>query len=73
MLITVRVVEQFYDLVHEAGGIIRRNVNAGIARRLVQAMGGKIWVESEPGAGCKFSFLIPYKPAVAAPSKGKHR
>lgn len=44
-----------------------------IARRLVQSMGGKIWVESDPGAGCKFSFLIPYKPAVAAPSKGKHR
>jgi signal transduction histidine kinase len=30
-----------------------------IARRLLQAMGGKIWVESEPGAGAKFSFLIP--------------
>jgi len=44
-----------------------------IARRLVQGMGGKIWVESDPGAGCKFSFLVPYKPAVAAASKGKHR
>ncbi len=44
-----------------------------IARRLVQGMGGKIWVESEPGGGgCKFSFLIPYKPAVAT-GKGKTR
>jgi signal transduction histidine kinase len=42
-----------------------------IARRLVHGMGGKIWVESD--AGCKFSFLIPYKPAIAAPSKGKTR
>lgn len=33
-----------------------------IARRLVQAMGGKIWVESEPGAGCKFSFILPLIP-----------
>jgi signal transduction histidine kinase len=33
-----------------------------IVRRLVTAMGGKIWVESEPGAGCKFCFLIPLKP-----------
>ena len=33
-----------------------------IARRLVQGMGGKIWVESEPGAGCKFSFIVPLKP-----------
>jgi signal transduction histidine kinase len=44
-----------------------------IARRLVQGMGGKIWVESDAGAGCKFSFLIPYKPAVSAASKGKNR
>lgn len=48
-----------------------------IARRLVQAMGGKIWVESEPGAGCKFSFLIPYKPVLAKipaqAAKGKVR
>lgn len=44
-----------------------------IARRLVHGMGGKIWVESDPGAGCKFSFLMPFKPAAAAASKGKHR
>jgi len=42
-----------------------------IARRLVQGMGGKIWVESDPGSGCKFSFLIPYKPVAAAASKEK--
>ena len=33
-----------------------------IARRLVLGMDGKIWVESEPGAGCKFSFIVPMKP-----------
>ena len=45
-----------------------------IARRLVQAMGGKIWVESDPGAGCKFSFLVPYRPpAATAARKGKSR
>lgn len=33
-----------------------------IARRLVQAHGGKIWVESEPGAGCTVSFLLPFEP-----------
>jgi signal transduction histidine kinase len=42
-----------------------------IARRLLQGMSGKIWVESDPGAGCKFSFLIPYKPAAAAAGKEK--
>jgi len=33
-----------------------------IARRLVQAAGGKIWVESEPGSGSKFSFLMLLSP-----------
>jgi signal transduction histidine kinase len=42
-----------------------------IARRLVQAMGGKIWVESEPGAGAKFSFLLPLKAPSVAADKGK--
>lgn len=32
----------------------------GIARRLVQAHGGKIWVESEPNCGSKFCFVLPY-------------
>src|SRR5579863_5677119 len=44
-----------------------------IARRLVQGMGGKIWVESDPGAGCKFSFVIPYKPVADPASKEKKR
>lgn len=30
-----------------------------IARRLLNAHGGKIWVESKPGTGSKFLFLIP--------------
>jgi len=42
-----------------------------IARRLVNAMGGKLWVESEPGAGCKFSFLVLLKPSLNGSSKGK--
>jgi signal transduction histidine kinase len=41
-----------------------------IARRLLQGMGGKIWVESEPGAGCKFSFLVPMKPIPSTPPRG---
>ena len=37
-----------------------------IARRLVANMGGKIWVESDPGAGCKFSFILPLLPPSTA-------
>jgi signal transduction histidine kinase len=42
-----------------------------IVRRLVQGMGGKVWVESDNGAGCKFSFLTPFKPSPTSASKGK--
>ena len=42
-----------------------------IARRLVNAMSGKIWVESDPGSGSKFSFLVPLKPSVNSSSRGK--
>ncbi len=41
-----------------------------IARRLVHGMGGKIWVESEGGTGCKFSFMVPLKPPSSV-SEGK--
>jgi signal transduction histidine kinase len=43
-----------------------------IARRLLQGMSGKIWVESEPGAGSKFSFLIPLKPIVHGAQSSQH-
>jgi len=43
-----------------------------IARRLVLGMGGKIWVESEAGAGCKFSFIVPMRPP-ATDFEGKER
>ena len=42
-----------------------------IARRLVHGMGGKIWVESDPSSGCKFSFLIPLKPPLNTVSTGE--
>jgi signal transduction histidine kinase len=42
-----------------------------IARRLVNGMGGKVWVESEPGNGCKFSFLVPLSASSNARQKGK--
>jgi signal transduction histidine kinase len=41
-----------------------------IARKLVQVAGGKIWVESEPGHGSKFSFLLLLDP-LGKGSKGR--
>src|SRR5207302_1946266 len=37
-----------------------------LSKRLVELQGGQIWVESIPGRGSAFRFLIPRRPLVAA-------
>jgi len=66
--------EIFDDFFRVPGSESAEGMGLGLAisRRLLQAMGGKIWVESEPGSGSKFSFLLPLKPAVNA-SRGTNQ
>jgi signal transduction histidine kinase len=67
--------EVFDDFFRLPGNENQEGMGLGLAivRRLVQGMGGKVWVESDPGAGCKFSFLIPFKPTSESAGKGKNR
>jgi len=60
--------EIFDDFFRLPGSESAEGMGLGLAisRRLLQGMSGKIWVESEPGAGSKFSFLIPLKPIISA-------
>jgi signal transduction histidine kinase len=67
--------EIFDDFFRVPGSEAAEGMGLGlaIARRLLQGMGGKIWVESEVGAGSKFSFLVPLKPILSSPPQGSKR
>ena len=51
--------EIFEDFVRVDRNSSGMGLGLAIAKRLVQAHRGKIWVESEPRRGCTFTFLLP--------------
>ena len=59
----IRVFEPFYQ-VENANRRRHGGTGLGLAicRGIVESQNGKIWVESQPGKGCKFNFTIPLKP-----------
>jgi len=69
----IEIFDDFFRLPQTAGKSDGMGLGLAIARRLITTMGGKIWVESEPGAGSKFSFVIPLKPVSKPAAKGKRQ
>ncbi len=69
----LEVFDDFFRLPTNENQSDGMGLGLAIARRLVHGMGGKIWVESEFGAGCKFSFLLPLKPPPMVSTRGKSK
>ncbi len=57
------VFNDFFQVPTQADHPKGTGLGLAISKRLVQAHGGKIWVESEVGSGSKFSFLLPLHPS----------
>jgi signal transduction histidine kinase len=53
------VFDDFFKVPGEPHHADATGLGLGIVRRLVNAHGGKVWVESEWGQGSKFCFLLP--------------
>ena len=53
--------EIFEDFVRVDRNTSGMGLGLAIAKRLVQAHRGKIWVESEAKKGSTFSFLLPFE------------
>jgi signal transduction histidine kinase len=55
----VRIFERFHRVGDAAGAPRGTGVGLAIVERFVDAMGGRVWVESAPGLGSVFSFTVP--------------
>jgi two-component system phosphate regulon sensor histidine kinase PhoR len=62
-----RIFEKFYRLdPDQRRGIGGTGLGLYICRELIRSMGGRIWVESEPGHGTTASFELPAEPVTVA-------
>jgi two-component system, NtrC family, sensor histidine kinase KinB len=55
-----KIFERFFRVPGTEGSTTGAGLGLAIAREIIQAHGGKIWVNSEAGKGSTFSFTLPF-------------
>ena len=56
---SAEIFEKYYRGKQGRGHLTGMGMGLPIARQVVEAHNGRIWVESQPGEGATFSFTLP--------------
>jgi len=54
-----RIFDPYRRFVEDGGRLSGLGLGLALAETITELHGGQIWVESEPGKGSKFTFLLP--------------